>query len=223
MDSGLLYRFTAFLVQELAIGIDDEQGIENLLTCRVKISYSNAGVIAWQRDRLSESLVKNDEEFTLSDSQRQSYVRWNGDDITEEVRSDPISHIAARVAASARVRSVLIRIQQRCRRAPGLVADGRDMGTVIFPDAELKVFLKATLEMRARRRLQQLGLADSKYQEIRDMILERDQKDSLRKVAPAVPAKDSVRLDNSHLSIEETVDQVLKLAVERRLVRTSST
>ena len=222
LDSGLLYRITAFLVKDLAIDIDDEQAIEALLTHRVKISYSDAGVVASQQDRLSESMVKNDEVFVLSDSQRQSYVRWNGKDITGKIRSDPISRIAARVAASPRVRRMLVPIQRRRRIAPGLVADGRDMGTVIFPDAELKIFLAATLEMRARRRLQQLGLPDSEFPKIRDMMEDRDQKDSLREVAPAIPAADSVRLDSSNLSISETVNRVLELARGRVLVKDSS-
>ena len=218
LDSGLLYRITAFLVKELAIDIDDEQAIEKLLAHRVKISYSNAGVDASQQDWLSESMVKTDEVFVLSDSQKQSYVRWNGKDITGTIRSDPISRIAARVAASSRVRQMLVPIQRRRRIAPGLVADGRDMGTVIFRDAQLKIFLEATPDMRARRRLQQLNLPDSEFLRIREMMEERDRKDSLREVAPAIPAKDSVCLDSSHLSIAETVYQVLELAKERALV-----
>ena len=222
LDSGLLYRITAFLVNELVIDIDDDQAIEKLLAHQVKISYSNAGIDASQTDWLSESMVKGDEVFVLSDSQRQSYVRWNGNDITGTIRSDPVSRIAARVAASPRVRQMLKPIQRRRRIAPGLVADGRDMGTVIFPDAQLKIFLEATSDMRAQRRLEQMDLPDSDFFRIREMMEERDRNDSLREVAPAIPAKDSVCLDSSHLSIAETVNQVLKLAKERALIEDSS-
>lgn len=222
LDSGLLYRITAFLVKELGIDVDDIESIEALLSHRVKISYFNAGVEASQQDWLSQSMVTNDSVVVLSDSLRQSYVRWNGNDITATVRSDPISRLAARVAASRRVRQMLIPKQRERREAPGLVADGRDMGTVIFPDAQLKIFLKATAETRAQRRLQQLKLPESEFQRIREMMEERDLKDSLREVAPAIPAEDSVCLDSSNQSIEQTVAEVFRLAQARNLVNAKS-
>ncbi|MXZ43470.1 MAG: cytidylate kinase [Gammaproteobacteria bacterium] len=222
LDSGLLYRITAFLVKELDIAVDDIEAIESLLSHRVKIAYFNAGIDATQQDWLSESMIRRDRVFVLSDSQRQSYVRWNGSDITGTIRSDPISRIAARVASSPRVRRMLIPIQRQRRIMPGLVADGRDMGTVIFPDAQLKIFLEATPDTRARRRLQQLNLPDSEFKRIRDLMTERDQKDSLREVAPAIPAKDSVCLDSSTLSIAETVAKVFRLAQEHKLVNANS-
>lgn len=222
LDSGLLYRITAFLVKELGIDVDDIESIEELLSHRVKISHFNAGIDASQQDWLSESMIRSDRVAVLSDSLRQSYVRWNGNDITATVRSDPISRLAARVAASPRVRHLLIPIQRQRREAPGLVADGRDMGTIIFPDAQLKIFLEATAETRAQRRLQQLKLPESEFQRIRDMMEERDRKDSLRDVAPAIPAEDSVCLDSSNLSIEQTVTEVFRLAHERNLVNTKT-
>lgn len=213
-----MYRITAFLARELDIDVDDIESIEALLSHRLKLSYSNAGVEATQQDWLSESMTGKNREFVLIDSLRQSYVRWNGTDITQTVRSDPISRLAARVAASPRVRRLLIPKQQERREPPGLVADGRDMGTVIFPDAQLKIFLEATAETRARRRLQQLKLPESEFQRIREMMEERDRKDSLREVAPAIPAEDSVCLDSSNLSIEQTVAEVFRLAQQRNLV-----
>ena len=214
----MLYRITAFLVRKLDIDVDDIESIEALLSRRLKLSYSNAGVEATQQDWLSESMTGKDREFVLIDSLRQSYVRWNGTDITQTVRSDSISRLAARVAASPRVRRLLIPKQQERREAPGLVADGRDMGTVIFPDAQLKIFLEASAETRARRRLQQLKLPESEFQRIREMMEERDRKDSLREVAPAIPAEDSVCLDSSNLSIDQTVAEVFRLAQQRNLV-----
>lgn len=218
LDSGLLYRITAFLVRQLEIDVDDEQAIKKLLTHRVKISHFNAGINATQQDWLKQSMLDTDGVFVLSDSQRQSFVRWNGKDITKIVRSDPISRIAARVAASSGVRETLVPIQRQRRIPPGLVADGRDMGTVIFRDAELKIFLTASLEKRVQRRLQQMGLPDSEFPQIRDLMDERDRTDSLRDVAPAIPAEDSLLLDSSNLSINQTVKQVLQLASERSLV-----
>ena len=222
LDSGLLYRITAFLVKELGIDIDDVEAIESLLSHRVNISYYHVGIDASQQDWLSESMHRKDRVFVLSDSQRHSYARWNGVDITSTIRADPISRIAARVAASPRVRQMLKSKQRERRIMPGLVADGRDMGTVIFPDAQLKIFLEATLDTRARRRLQQLKLPESEFQRIRDVMEERDQKDSLREVAPAIPADNAVRLDSSHMSIAETVDEVLSLAKKHKLVDAST-
>ena len=222
LDSGLLYRITAFLVKELGIDVDDIESIEALLSHRVEFKYFNAGIDASQQDWLSQSMVTDDSVFVLSDSLRRSYVRWNRNDITETVRSDPISRLAARVAASPRVRQVLVPIQRQRRKSPGLVADGRDMGTVIFPDAQLKIFLEATVDTRARRRLKQLNLPESEFQRIREMMEERDGKDTVRTVAPAIPAKDSVRLESSNLTIEQTLAEVFRLAQERNLINANT-
>ena len=217
LDSGLLYRITAFLVTELGININDSQEIKSLYSRRVKLLYSNAGVVASGRDSASKSMHNRDSVEVLNNSLRQSYVRWNGRDITDTMRSDPISKVAFDVAASPKVREELKQIQRERRIEPGLVADGRDMGTVIFPEAELKIFLRASHETRAYRRLGQLKLPDSEFQRIRELMAERDKSDSTRDVAPAIPADDAVCLDNSHMSIVQTVNQVLKLADERNL------
>lgn len=223
LDSGLFYRITAFLVKELAIDIDNEEAIETLLSKRVRITYSNAGVDATQQDWLSESMIGKNRELVLIDSQRlQRDVYWNGDNITRTIRSDVVSRNAAIVAASQRIREILKPIQRKHQVAPGLVADGRDMGTEIFPEAELKIFLEANLDMRAQRRLQQLHLPDSEFQNIRDLMEARDRTDRLREVAPAEPAEDAVRLDSSNMSVVETVDEVIRLANERNLVNAST-
>ncbi len=137
---------------------------------------------------------------------------WLGtDDVTDAVRSEAGGMLASRVSALPEVRAALRDLQLGFRRLPGLVADGRDMGTVIFPDAALKVFLTASVEERAQRRMRQLaarGIAAT-IVDLRTDLAARDERDSTRASAPLKPAPEAVRLDNSGLSVDESVEQVL--------------
>jgi cytidylate kinase len=138
-------------------------------------------------------------------------------DVSAALRSEPVSLMASRVAAVAEVREALLALQRECRRAPGLVADGRDMGTIVFPDAELKVFLEASVEERARRRYKQLkekGESVILSRLLRDMQA-RDRRDREREVAPTVPASDAVVVDSTRLTLEGVVDRVIELVHER--------
>ncbi|MGA1286977.1 MAG: bifunctional 3-phosphoshikimate 1-carboxyvinyltransferase/cytidylate kinase [Rubrivivax sp.] len=138
---------------------------------------------------------------------------WLGaDDVTEAVRSEAGGMLASRVSALPDVRAALRDLQLGFRRLPGLVADGRDMGTVIFPDATLKVFLTASVEERAQRRLRQLaarGVAAT-IDDLRADLRARDERDITRASAPLKPAPEAVHLDNSGLSVDESVEQVLE-------------
>jgi cytidylate kinase len=139
-------------------------------------------------------------------------------DVTDDVRTEACGRRASEVAQLPAVRAALLERQRRFRRPPGLVADGRDMGTVVFPDAALKVFLTASVEVRARRRHKQLidkGIHANLAALSRDLE-ERDARDAARTVAPLRPAAGAVLLDSSALTIEEVVDRVLKLYGERR-------
>ena len=144
-------------------------------------------------------------------------ILLDGDDVTADIRSERVSTGASEVAVHGVVRSALIGRQRAFRRAPGLVADGRDMGTVVFPDAPLKVFLTATAEERARRRYKQLiakGISVTMDSLLRD-IRERDARDAGRAAAPLRPADDAVLLDTTELTIDEVVARVLSLWRER--------
>jgi cytidylate kinase len=144
-------------------------------------------------------------------------ILLSGQDVTDEVRSEECGRRASVVARVAAVRSVLLARQRAFRRPPGLVADGRDMGTIVFPDATLKVFLTASLEVRARRRHKQLidkGIHASLAPLSRDLA-ERDARDAARPVAPLVAAPDAVQLDSSDLTIDEVVARVLGWYRER--------
>ena len=140
-------------------------------------------------------------------------VTLDGADATAAIRTEDVSAGASQVAVHPAVRRALYDRQRAFARPPGLVADGRDMGTVVFPDAALKVFLTASPEERARRRYKQLiakGISVTMDSLLRD-IRERDARDAGRRAAPLKPADDAVLLDTTHLKIDEAVDRVLAL------------
>ena len=144
-------------------------------------------------------------------------IRLEGRDVSLAIREERVSGAASQVAAAMPVREALLERQRAFRQPPGLVADGRDMGSVVFPDATLKIFLTADSAERARRRYKQLmekGLSasmDALLQEIR----ERDARDSGRAAAPLQKVADAVELDTTHLSVDEAVAQILQLYNEK--------
>jgi cytidylate kinase len=160
--------------------------------------------------------VALDVEFGV-DEAGEERVLLNGEEVGFQIRTEAAGAEASRVAAMPPVRTALLQRQRAFARPPGLVADGRDMGTVVFPDARLKIYLTASPQERALRRHKQLkekGLTvtiDDLSQEIR----ERDLRDSSRPVAPLRPAADAILLDSTGLAIEQVVDQVLELARSR--------
>lgn len=140
-------------------------------------------------------------------------IQLEGRDASEDIRQEQVGNFASRIAAFPTVRQALLERQRAFRVPPGLVADGRDMGTVVFPDAALKVFLVADVEARAERRCKQLikkGISANLNDLLRDMR-ERDARDMQRSVAPLAPATDAHVLDSSALTIEQTVQAVLDL------------
>lgn len=136
----------------------------------------------------------------------------DGEDLTDAIRTEEAGNAASRAAALPPLRAALLGLQRRARRAPGLVADGRDMGTVVFPDAVLKVYLTASVESRAERRHKQLiekGFSATISDLLRDLA-ERDARDMQRAEAPLEPAKGALVLDSTQLTIDETVAAVLE-------------
>lgn len=157
--------------------------------------------------RLAEVAARMDVSFQGGDA------LLDDEDVSSHIRSEPCGIRASEVARLPAVRQALLRRQRAFRRPPGLVADGRDMGTVVFPDAALKIFLTANPEVRAERRYKQLkekGI-DANLRALSRDLRERDERDTKRAVAPLVPAPDSQVLDSSALSIEQVVDRILKL------------
>ncbi len=147
-------------------------------------------------------------------------VTVNGADETDAIRDPEVDTPASKVATLATVRAELLTIQRGRRRPPGLVADGRDMGTVVFPDARLKIFLTASAEIRAERRYRQLKArgAGVSLSALLEGIRERDERDRKRAVSPLVPAPDAVTIDSSGMSIHKVVAAVMTLATKRGFV-----
>jgi cytidylate kinase len=141
----------------------------------------------------------------------------SGHDVTEQLREEAVGDRASEIAKLPAVRSALLKRQRGFRQPPGLVADGRDMGTVVFPDAVLKVFLTASVATRAQRRHKQLNDKGkhATLAALSSALEERDKRDAARVVAPLKPAADAVSLDSSDLTVDEVVDQVLKEYRER--------
>jgi cytidylate kinase len=189
LDSGALYRLVALDAIQRKVPLDAEAALAGLAT-------------------------RLDARFQASGDQVR--VLLNGVDVTDAIRSEAAGDGASRVAALPRVRRALIQRQRDFRQPPGLVADGRDMGAVVFPDADLKVFLTASLEERVRRRHKQLkdkGIDVSLSDLSRDMV-ERDRRDSERSVAPLKPSDDARILDTTGMEIPGVVTAVLQWASE---------
>jgi len=144
-------------------------------------------------------------------------VILEGEDVSAEIRTQDVSNTASKVAAFPRVREALLRRQRAFREAPGLIADGRDMGTVVFVDAPVKIFLDASSEERAHRRMLQLqekGFSVN-FERLLSEIKERDDRDRNRAIAPLVPAKDALVLDSTSMTIEQVIEKALHYAREK--------
>jgi 3-phosphoshikimate 1-carboxyvinyltransferase len=189
LDSGALYRITALAA----------------IRAGLKLDAAHEHSIAKLADTLPVRFSK-------------TQVMLNDTDVTEAIRTEAAGMNASKVSALPAVRTALVALQQSFRRVPGLVADGRDMGTVIFPDAQMKVYLTASAAQRAQRRHKQLiSKGNSTTIDVLRADLEaRDARDSSRAVAPLKPAEDALLLDNSSLSVEESVAQVLRWWEEKQ-------
>ena len=170
------------------------------------------GSAALEDERQLESIAAK-----LSAAFDEDKILLDGEDVSDAIRSEEVSAGASKVAALPGVRAALLARQRAYRRVPGLVADGRDMGTVVFPDAALKVFLTATPEARAQRRYKQLmakGLPAKIHHLLRD-LKERDARDAARSAAPLRHSADAALLDTSDMTIVEAIDAVLAMARAR--------
>lgn len=148
------------------------------------------------------------------------HVLLNGEDVSGEIRENEISHYASAVSAHPAVRAHLSELQKKLAREQNVIMDGRDIGTVILPDAQLKIFLSASPEARAARRAAELRAKgqDVTEEQILSEMRQRDEADRTRAVAPAIPAKDAVMMDNSNMTIAENVAVILALLRERHLI-----
>jgi cytidylate kinase len=171
----------------------------------VALAAVNNG-IAWQDAVALGKLVP-----TLNIAFKNGDVYLNGENVSDDIRSPSMSNGASQVAIHPEVRNALLTLQQHFRKAPGLVADGRDMASVVFTDAVLKIFLTASVEERANRRFKQLTNNNvvAKYEEILQDLQERDERDRTRSSAPLMQVKDAIFLDTDNRNIDEAVSFVL--------------
>lgn len=189
LDSGALYRLVALAATDRGVSLDDESGVADVAT-RLDVHFDAEG--------------------------DEGRIRLSGRDVTDAIRTEASSQGASAVAVLPTVRAALLQRQRDFRQPPGLVADGRDMGTVVFPDAPLKVFLTASVEVRALRRHKQLkakGIDVSLAALLSDMA-DRDRRDSERAVAPLRPSQDARILDTTGIEVGPVVTVVLRWAAE---------
>ncbi|MFJ7883307.1 (d)CMP kinase [Pseudomonas sp. NPDC096917] len=186
LDSGALYRLLAFAAVNHGVALDNE-GL------------------------LSQLAAHLDVQFVGATEGKSARIVLEGDDVTLAIRNEDIAAGASKVAALPAVREALLQRQRAFQEFPGLVADGRDMGTVVFPDAPLKVFLTASAEERARRRYLQLKAKgdDVSLPRLLDEIRARDERDTQRAIAPLKPAADAIQLDSTELSIEQVLERIM--------------
>lgn len=186
LDSGAIYRVLATAAEKHQIALDDE----NTLV------------------QLAENL---DVVFKVDTDQEKQSILLEGSEVSDMIRTESVGSCASKVAALPKVREALLQRQRAFLAIPGLVADGRDMGTIVFPTAPLKFFLTASAEERARRRHIQLKKAgeDVILGSLIDEIRRRDERDTNRSVAPLKPATDAIVIDSTTLTIEQVLQEIL--------------
>lgn len=194
LDSGALYRLVALSAMNHNVEISEERQLGRLA-----------------RELDAEFVPHGNEPVALLD----------GQDVTGKLRTEVVSAFSSCVAAIPVVRSGLLDRQRAFRQAPGLVADGRDMGTVVFPDAQLKIFLTASAEERARRRYKQLKEKEESVNLSRLLldIEKRDERDRTRAISPLRPAADAHVIDSSKMGIEEVFQEILRLLEKHQVLR----
>lgn len=191
VDTGALYRTVGYFVYLSGKDPRDAKQVEELLPhVNIELKYENG-------------------------SQR---VILNGEDLGDKIRMPEMSMYASAVSTIPAVRAFLLEMQKSMARSNSVVMDGRDIGTVIIPDADLKIFLTASNETRAKRRtleLQSKGV-DARYEDVLADMIERDKQDKNRDIAPAVPADDAIIFDNSVMSVEDSLKEIVRLVNERK-------
>ena len=195
LDSGAIYRAAAWIAIATETPIEED----SLLP-------------------LATNLALN---FSIQSSEQLLRIFWRQQDITDDIRTEEIGQLASKLGGYPKVRQALLAYQRAFCRAPGLVADGRDMGSIVFPDAQLKIFLEASLEERAKRRYLQLK-AKGKHvslNAVRAELEQRDRQDRQRPVAPLIAPKEAITIDTTHLSIQEVL-QLIKSKLPQAQAKT---
>lgn len=191
IDTGALYRGVALEAMSAGLNPDDDTGLENVLSSlKMKFVYGEKGL----------RLISNDS------------------DITDKIRTPEISMFASAASARPVVRNFLLELQRELGRKKGVVFEGRDMGTIVFPDADVKFYLDASHETRSLRRYQELKSETSQtLQDVKKDIKRRDKNDSARDLAPLKPAEDAVIIDSTDFSAQDVVDRMVNV-IENKII-----
>jgi len=194
LDSGAIYRVLGYYAQDQGVALDDADTLVKLAKNLPLVFQQNA-----------EGEVQ---------------VFLDGDDVGRTIRQETVGELASQVAVIPAVREALLKRQQNFAQVPGLVADGRDMATVVFQQAPLKIYLTASAEERAKRRHQQLSEKgfNANLSHLIEEIRARDERDTQRTVAPLKPAEDAIIIDSTAMSVADVVNQILNEARARQLV-----
>ena len=191
VDTGALYRTVGYHVYRNGKDPHNAEQVESLLSnINIELKYENG-------------------------TQK---VILNGEDLGDKIRMPEMSMYASAVSSIPAVRAFLLEMQKSLARENSVVMDGRDIGTVIIPDADIKIFLTASNEKRAMRRTRELldkGV-DAKYEDVLSDMIERDRQDKNRDIAPAIPADDAIFFDNSDMTVEESLKEIVRLLNERK-------
>ncbi len=195
VDTGAMYRAVALYAMRNSLITDS--------------SFNKEGFIA----QLPEINLK----FVFDKKLGYAAIYLNGENVEEKIRTMEVSQFVSKVAVVSEVREKLVSLQKMMGREKGVVMDGRDIGTVVFPNAELKIFMTASAEKRAKRRYLELQENKQKvsYEEVLKNVEERDYLDTTRKDSPLIMAKDAVEVDNSEMGIDEQFEKILKLAKDK--------
>ncbi len=192
VDTGAIYRTVAYFMDLLGVSPKDVDGVERYIDeLTIQIEYDEEGV---------------------------QHMLMNGMDVSNDIRTQDISQKASLVSAHSVVREVLLDMQRDVAKAHNVIMDGRDIGTVVLPKADVKIFLTATPEVRAKRRTEELLAKGQKanYDQILKEIQQRDYQDTHREIAPLKMAKDSVKVDTSELNIDQVVETIRQI-VEKKI------
>lgn len=188
IDTGAMFRCVTLNMIQEDIGIEEETDIQELLE-KIEIDMKENGT------------------FFL-----------NGEEVTKKIREDEVNNLVSPVSVIPIVRKKLLELQRKVAEGKNVIMEGRDIGTVVFPDADVKIYLDATPEERARRRVkqnQEKGIPCS-YEEVLKGIMDRDKRDSSREVAPLKQAEDAIYIDSSNMTIEEVVEKIVGLIEEKK-------
>lgn len=187
VDTGATFRCVALNMLKENISIDEEEKIKNLL------------------EKINIEMKSNGE------------IYLNGENVTKKIRENDVNNFVSPVSTIQIVRNKLLEIQRKIAEGKDVIMEGRDIGTTVFPNADVKIYLDATPEERAKRRMiqnQEKGIETS-YEEVLENIKDRDKRDSTRKISPLKKAEDAIYIDSSDMTIEEVVDKVITLIKEK--------